>query len=44
MKVVLVSAALLSLTPGVMAADAPDTSTWVQFTSFTHTGKATATS
>jgi hypothetical protein len=36
-----VSAALFSLTPSVMAADAPDTSTWVQFSSFSYTGKTT---
>jgi len=39
LKIVLVSAALLSLTPAIMAADAPDTSTWVQFKSFTYNGR-----
>ena len=42
LKPVLVSAALFSLTPAILAADSPDTSTWVQFTSFTYAGKATA--
>jgi xylan 1,4-beta-xylosidase len=42
LQIVLVSAALVSLTPAVMAADAPDTSTWVRFTSFTYSGKTAA--
>ena len=41
LKMILVSIALLSLGPARMAADAPDTSTWVQFSSFTCTGKTT---
>jgi hypothetical protein len=41
LKIVLVSAALVSLTPVIMAADAPDTSAWVRFTSFTYTGQTT---
>jgi xylan 1,4-beta-xylosidase len=42
-KTVLIAAALLSLTPAIQAASAPDISTWVRFTSFTYTGKTTAT-
>ena len=38
-KTVLAAAALLSLAPAVIAADAPDTSTWVQITSFAYSGK-----
>lgn len=41
-KTVLVAAVLFSLTPAIKATDVPDTSTWVKFTSFTYTGKATA--
>jgi xylan 1,4-beta-xylosidase len=41
LKRVFLSTALLSLTPGLLAADAPDTSTWVRFTSFTYSGKTT---
>ena len=38
-KTVLVLAALLSLPAALMAADSPDTSTWVRFTSFSYAGK-----
>jgi xylan 1,4-beta-xylosidase len=34
---------LFSLTPVVLAAEAPDTSTWIQFNSFTYTGKVNTT-
>lgn len=40
---ILLTVVLLAVVPEVMAADAPDTSTWVQFASFTYTGKAAAT-
>ena len=40
LKTILITAMLLAVVPLVMATDAPDTSTWVQFTSFTYTGKA----
>jgi xylan 1,4-beta-xylosidase len=43
LKTILVTAVLLAVVPVVMAADVPDTSTWIQFTSFTYTGKAAAT-
>ena len=42
-KIILVSAMLFSLTPASIAADAPDTSTWVRFTSFTYNGKTPVT-
>jgi xylan 1,4-beta-xylosidase len=42
-KTVLINAAFLTLAPAVIAADTPNTSTWIQFTSFNYTGKATAT-
>jgi len=35
--------AMLTLTPTVCAADAPDTSTWPRFSAFTYTGKSTLT-
>jgi xylan 1,4-beta-xylosidase len=38
-KIVVIVAALLLLIPVAKAADAPDTSTWVKFTSFTYEGK-----
>ncbi len=41
-KTILVNAALLTLAPAVIAADTPDTSTWIQFNSFTYTGKDAA--
>jgi hypothetical protein len=43
LKTILVTAALVSLASAVIAADGPDTATWVQFTSFTYTGRTTAT-
>ena len=43
LKVTLVTAALVLLTPAIHAADAPDTSTWVQFSSFTYNGKTATT-
>ena len=39
-KTTLVTATLLTPAQTVIAADTPDTSTWIQFTSFTYTGKA----
>jgi xylan 1,4-beta-xylosidase len=39
LKIVLLSIALGSLPAALMAAELPDTSTWVQFTSFTYTGR-----
>lgn len=42
LKNILVTATLLTAVPVVIAAEAPDTSTWAQFTSFTCTGKAIA--
>jgi beta-xylosidase len=41
-KTVPVAAALLSLTPAIHAAEAPDTSAWVRFNSFAYTGKTAA--
>jgi xylan 1,4-beta-xylosidase len=38
LKKILIYTVLFSITPSIMAADAPDTSTWIQFTSFTYTG------
>jgi hypothetical protein len=38
-KTILVNAAVLTLAQAVMAAETPDTSTWVKFTSFTYDGK-----
>ncbi len=38
-----VATVLLALAPAVMAGEAPDTSSWVKFTSFSYTGKATVT-
>ena len=42
LKNILVTAELLTAVPLVIAAEAPDTSTWAQLTSFTCTGKAIA--
>ncbi len=42
-KTICSAAALLALATAVMAGDAPDTSTWVKFTSFSYRGKATVT-
>jgi alpha-N-arabinofuranosidase len=41
-KTIPVAAALLSLTPSIHAAEAPDTSAWVRFNSFAYTGKTAA--
>ena len=43
LKNILIYAVLFSLTTSIMAAEAPDTSTWVKFSSFTYTGKTTIT-
>jgi alpha-N-arabinofuranosidase len=43
MKSIPVTTALLSLASAVQAADAPDTSTWAKFSSFSYSGKMTAT-
>ena len=43
LKKILIYVVLFSLTLAVMAADAPDTSTWVKFSSFTYTGKTDIT-
>ena len=40
LKTIMLTTALLTLAATVIAADTPDTSTWVKFTSFTYTGKA----
>ena len=42
-KTIHTAVALLALAPVVMAADAPDTSTWVKFTSFSYSGTTAAT-
>jgi xylan 1,4-beta-xylosidase len=41
-KTVLIAAVLLSPVPVIQAADAPDTSTWVRFTSFSYNGTTAA--
>ena len=43
LKVSLASAALLSLATALKAVDVPDTSTWVQFSSFSYSGQSTTT-
>jgi xylan 1,4-beta-xylosidase len=43
LKNILVYALLVAPTPAIMAADAPDTSTWVQFFSFSYNGKTATT-
>lgn len=43
MKIFIAAAVLLSFAPILTAADAPDTSTWVPFSSFKYTGKSVAT-
>ncbi len=43
LKTVLVTVALLMPVAAIVAAETPETPTWVRFTSFTYTGKATAT-
>ncbi len=42
-KTAFVTAAFLTLAPAVIVADAPGTSSWVKFTSFTYNGKTTVT-
>lgn len=42
-KTAFVAAALLSLTSDIQAADAPDTSTWAQFSAFSYNGKTAIT-
>ncbi|MBN2181496.1 MAG: glycoside hydrolase family 43 protein [Sedimentisphaerales bacterium] len=42
-KTIPITTALLALAQVVIAADAPDTSTWVKFTSFTYAGKTSIT-
>ena len=43
LKKILIYAVLISLSTVIMAADSPDTSTWVQFSSFTYTGRTPVT-
>jgi len=43
LKKILIYAVSFSLTTSIMAADAPETSTWVKFSSFTYSGKTDIT-
>jgi xylan 1,4-beta-xylosidase len=42
LKAILISGVFMSLSPAILAADAPDTSTWARFSSFRYDGKTTA--
>jgi xylan 1,4-beta-xylosidase len=39
LKIVLIIVAMFSLTSTIMAANAPDTSTWIQFAAFSYSGR-----